>query len=152
MSFIRTDGQAALNSLLVAARETFDHYRDAAELVEANLGQIMRSIGGQRREFIHRLEDAVRASGDLPTMPDPDKEAGEMLIHHIVALIKSHYAADIIEQRIEGEKNLAALIIEAQATELDQASNKLLDEFALHVSEIFTQLQRLQTQLIVHEE
>lgn len=152
MSFFRTDGQAALNSLLVAARETLDHYRDAAELSEENLGQILRSISGKRREFIHKLEDAVRATGDLPTMPDPDKEAGEMLVHHIVALIKSDYTANILEQRMDAEKTLDTLLNEVKATELGVPFNKLLNEFGLHISETLKKLQLLYTQMMAHKE
>ncbi len=152
MNFFRTEGQAALNTLLVAARETLDHYRDVAELVETHLGQIFRGIAAQRRGLIHRLEDAVRASGDLPAVPDPDKEAAVMLLHHVAALIKPHYAGDIIEQRVEGEKKLADLVAAAQATELDAPPTVLLNDFAQHISETITQLQSRPTQVIAQEE
>ncbi len=150
MNFFRTDGQAALNTLLVTARETLDHYRDAAELVEAQVGQIFRDISLHRRAFIHRLEDAVRASGILPAVPDPDKEAGEMLLHHVAALIKDHYENDILDQRIAGEEKLAQLVIEATAT--DTEARSLLDEFAAHVAETIAQLQALRVTVINEDE
>lgn len=148
MNIFRTDGQVALNSLLVAAMETLDHYRDAVELVEPNIGQLFGDIAKQRRALIHRLKDAVRASGDLPAVPDPDKEAGEMLLHRVAALIKSNYTADILEQRITGEKKLADIIAEAQTTEAGAQYARLLDEFALHISETTSQLQSAHTQLM----
>lgn len=151
MKFFRTDDQAALNTLLVAARETLDHYRDAAELVDENLAQIFRGISRQRRIFIHRLEDAVKASGTLPAMPDPDKEAAEMLLHHVAALMKSDYAGDILQQRIEGEKKLVGLVIEAQATELKAPSTILLNDFIQHISETTSQLESMLTKVTVEE-
>ncbi|MES2822791.1 MAG: DUF2383 domain-containing protein [Pseudomonadota bacterium] len=152
MNFFRTDGQAALNTLLVTTRETLDHYRDAMELVDTKLAELFRDICGQRRSFVHRLETAVRASGTLPAVPDPDKEAAEMLLHHVAALIKSHYARDLLEQRIEGEKKLAALVIEAQTAELDSPPTTLLNDFAQHISDTDAKLQSLQTQVSAQEE
>lgn len=67
--------------------------------------QLISDIAQQRRNFIRRLENAVRASSDLPTMPDPDKEDRGMLIHDVAALLEGNYAADLMQQLIEGEKN-----------------------------------------------
>ncbi|MES2674561.1 MAG: DUF2383 domain-containing protein [Pseudomonadota bacterium] len=152
MNFFRTDGQAALNTLLVTTRETLDHYRDAIELVDANLAQLFRDISEQRRGFVCRLEEAVRASGTLPSVPDPDKEAAEMLLHHVAALIKSQYARDILEQRIEGETKLADLVIEAQTTALDSPPISLLNEFAQHISNTIAKLQSLHSQVAAQDE
>ena len=146
MSIFRTDEQAALNNLLKAARETLDHYRDATELVETNHAQLFRNIAQQRRDFVTRLEEAVRMAGDLPVVPDPDKETGEMLIHHVAALLKSDYDADVIEQRIEAEKNLADLTAEAKNTEFEIPDVNLRDDFASHVSDTIAQLQHAHTQ------
>jgi hypothetical protein len=157
MNFFRTDDQAALNTLLVTTRETLDHYRDAIELVDANLAQLFRDISRERRGFVYRLEEAVRASGTLPSVPDPDKEAAEMLLHHVAALIKSHYARDILEQRIEGEKKLAELIIAAQvitagSAELDSPPTDLLNDFSQHISDTIRLLQSMQAQVTTQEE
>lgn len=141
MNFFRTDDQVAFNTVLVAARETLDQYRDAEELVDQNLGEIFRGIEKKRREFIHRLEDAVRALGDLPAVPDPDKESGEMLLHHVAALFKNDYSEDIINQRIEGEKNLANLVKEINMEGLDASHQNLLQEFDVHIAETILQLQ-----------
>lgn len=141
MNFFRTEDQAAFNALLVAARETLDHYRDAVEMVDQNLGEMFRGIGARRREFIHRLEGAVRALGDLPAVPDPDKESGEMLLHHVAALFQNDYAGDILNQRIEGEKKLADLVREVQTSELDASHKGLLQELDLHIADTITQLQ-----------
>ena len=131
MGILRTDGQAALNSLLKTARETLHHYRDATELVDAAIAEIFRDISRQRREFVLRLEDAVRATGSLPAVPDPDKEAGEMLIHHVAAMIKDDYAPDAFQQRIDGEQELLEQVVEAKNTEI--GSSALLQDFEQHI-------------------
>ena len=152
MNIFRTDGQAALNSLIKAARETLDHYRDAIELVEENHAQLFREISQQRHNFIHRFEDAVRASGSLPAVPDPDKEAGEMLIHHVAALIKTDYAPDIFEQRIDSEKNLANELAEAKDTELKTSHANLLSDFEHHIVDTIKRLQHEHEKLVAQAE
>ena len=141
MNFFRTEDQAAFNTLHVATRETLDHYRDAVELVDQSIGKIFRDIGAMRRGFVHRLEEAVRALGDLPAVPDPDKESGEMLLHHVAALFQHDYAADVFHQRIEGEKKLANLVKETQTDSLDESHRNLLQELDVHIAETITQLQ-----------
>ncbi|RYY76087.1 MAG: DUF2383 domain-containing protein [Gammaproteobacteria bacterium] len=151
MKFFRTDAQAALNSLLVTARETLDHYRDAAELVEPKLAEAFKNISRLRRDFIGALENAVRESGDLPAVPDPDKEAGAMLLHHVVAAIKDDYAGDLISQRIEAEQTLLEQLAEAKVIELNAAQKLLMDELSEHVSQTIQHLQTLQTQIPTRE-
>jgi hypothetical protein len=144
MSFIRTDQQAALNDLLVAIRETNDHYRDAVELVNQEaVGNELLGIARYRETFITRLEQAVRESGDLPAVPDPDREAGAMLIHHVTALLKDDVVTDVLEQRLEGEKNLANLIAEGQAVSLEKSHHELLDEISQHIARTIEQLQSI---------
>lgn len=115
MTFIRTDQQAALNNLLVAVRETNAHYRDSVELLtDEVMRKTLRNIIRQREPFLVRLEEAVRAVGDLPSMPDPDREAGAMLLHHVTALMKDDYLEDVITQRLAAENNLAGLVDEGR--------------------------------------
>ncbi len=152
MSILRTDGQAALNSLLKEARETLDHYRDAIELVDKNIADLFRDISTERRSFILRLEDAVRATGSLPTVPDPDKEAGEMLLHHVAAMIKSDYAPDAVAQRIEGEKNLAEQITETKNTKIEIPNLSVLEDFEHHIARTISRLESAQDQLPTQDE
>lgn len=142
MNFIRSDQQVALNNLLVAVRESVDHYRDAAGLLEEkNICALLNDITNERSAFIGRLEQAIRASGDLPTMPDPDKETGEILMHHLAAFLKSQYADKILEQRIEAEKNLASLVIDGKTAGLDESHTILISELDDHVAHTIDKLQ-----------
>ena len=144
MTFIRTDQQAALNNLLVAVRETNDHYRDSAEIIhEENIKKTLRNIARQREPFLTRLEEAVRAVGDLPAVPDPDREAGAMLLHHVTALIKDDYIDDVVTQRLEGEKNLSAIVAEGQKTSLSAPHQNLLNDISHNIRRAIEQLQSM---------
>lgn len=149
MSIIRTDEEVALNDLLVASRETVDHYRDAAEfLKDTNITSVLRTIATQREPFIERLTDAVRALGDLPSMPDPDKETGAMLLHHAGAFLSDDYSTEVLEQRIEAEQHLAELVQAGRAIGLDKSCGPLLDEISEHIAQTSEQLQLLLAQRI----
>jgi len=142
MSFIRSDQQVALNNLLVAVRESIDHYHDAAGLLdEKDIRTALEKISHERKAFAVQLEQAIRDSGDLPTVPDPDKEAGAMLIHHVAALLTPQYAVNILEQRIDAEKNLANLIVDGKTAGLDDSYCALLNALAEHVARTIETLQ-----------
>lgn len=144
MSLIRTDEEVALNDLLIASRESVDHYRDAAEFLDDKaITDVLRAIASQREPFIARFEQAIRAMGELPSVPDPDKEAGTMLIHHAGALLSEDYSSEVIEQRLRAEEALAEFTRTASTLGIDAA---LLNEFSHHLAQTKEQLQALLSQ------
>jgi hypothetical protein len=144
MSILRSDKEVALNDLLVAIRESVDHYRDASAFLDAgNLTQLLASIGARREAFIPPLENAVRALGDLPSVPDPDKETGAMLVHHAAALLSENYAANVINQRLEAEQHIVELINAGRAAGLEEYCGNLMDLLDEHVAQTIKQLQGL---------
>lgn len=139
MSLIRTDEEVALNDLLVASRESVDHYRDAADFLEGKqFTDVLRAIASQRELFIARFEQAIRVLGELPSVPDPDKETGTMLIHHAAALLSKNYSLDVIEQRLTAEEHLTSLTDDARRFGIDAV---LLDDFSTHLAQVNQQLQ-----------
>lgn len=141
MTFIRTDEEVALNDLLVASRETVDHYQHAIEFFkELQLANILRTIVQQREALMVRIESAIRALGDLPSVPDPDKETGQMLLQQISAAISENTAAEILKQRVEAEKHLLELVDACRETSLAQSQARLLDDMDDHITESEDQL------------
>lgn len=139
MFHLLSDCEVALNELLVACRESVDHYQDAAELVEhATIAQQFRSIANQRKLFIDRLETEIRTLGDLPSVPDPDKETGEMIIHHLGAALTDDYASELLAQRITAEQKIKELIISARTTKVSDSCAALLNDLANQVERAIT--------------
>ncbi len=129
MNLLRTDKEVALNDLLVASRESIDHYQDAVEyLDDDHVTPVLRMIMQERLGFIERIEQAIRALGDLPSVPDPDRETGEMLLHHITAALSSDTATQILEQRLKAERHLLELVQVCRAAGLDDEHGPLLRE------------------------
>lgn len=147
MSLVRTDKEVAMQDLLVASRESVDHYRDAAEfLIDSNASELLRAIASQREPFVARLEEAVRTLGDLPKVPDPDKETGAMLIHHAEAFLSEDHVQEVLEQRINSEVQLTQCIIQAREAGLEQSFGNLLDEISAHLIQTEKALKSLLSQ------
>lgn len=145
MNLLRTDKEVALNDLLVASRESADHYQDAIEyLEEEHITEALRQIRQQRLTFIERIEHAIRALGDLPSMPDPDRETGEMLLHHVAAALSSDTATEILEQRVKAERHLLELLDACRTAGLEEAHGTLLAEMEQDVHAVIAQLERLE--------
>ncbi|HSC66417.1 MAG TPA: hypothetical protein VLC79_01915 [Cellvibrio sp.] len=131
-----SDTEVALNELLVACRASVDHYQDAIKLVEdKEIVSHFHTIASQRKKFCKQLEDIIRELGDLPTVPDPDKETGEMILHHLGAALSPDYTEEALNQRLAIEENIMGLIDTARGTQMKAAHEKFLDSLATHIQE-----------------
>jgi hypothetical protein len=135
MFHLLSDTEVALNEILVASRESVDHYEDAIKLVEnTEVAERFQHIAQQRKLFFKRLSAAIRELGDLPSVPDPDKETGEMLLHHLGAALTPDYTNEAIAQRLEAEQHLQELINNARDTDPNENCRALLEDLANQVT------------------
>lgn len=131
-----SDTEVALNELLVACRESVDHYQDAIKLVDqSEVANNFRDIAHHRKLFLNRLATAIRELGDLPSAPDPDKETSEMIIHHLGAALSPDYSREVLTQRIAAEEHIKTLIDNTRATEINATGRALLDDLSQHAEE-----------------
>lgn len=141
MFHLLSDTEVALNELLVACRESIYHFHDATELVESSdVANTFLDIAKNRKLFLTRLELAIRELGDLPSVPDPDKEAGEMVLHHLGAALSTDYTKEALTQRITAEEHILALINAARTTEPNQSCTTLLNDLSKHIGETIDKL------------
>lgn len=142
-----SDLEVSLNELLVACRESVDHFRDATRIIAAErMAQDLKQIADTREQFIPALENQIRALGDLPAMPDPDKEDSAMLLHHIGAAVSDDYTHTLLQQRIEAEKNILVLIEQTKNNDEDNACVSLLDDLEAQVKNAIEKLSVLAAQ------
>ncbi|MEN0037835.1 MAG: DUF2383 domain-containing protein [Cellvibrio sp.] len=136
MFHLLSDTEVALNEILVACRESVDHYEDAIQLVEnPAVTERFQQIAAQRKLFFKRLSVAIRELGDLPSVPDPDKETGEMILHHLGAAFTPDYTNEVLAQRIEREQQLLELIRNARDTDANENCRTLLDDLSTQVTD-----------------
>ncbi len=136
MFHLLSDSEVVLNELLVACRESIDHYEDAINLSENPvITDSFRKIAAARKPFINKLEEEIRQLGDLPSVPDPDKETSEMIMHHVGAAFTPDYTHELLAQRIEAEENIKSIIAQAHATQPSETCVNLLNELRAHVEQ-----------------
>jgi len=126
--------EVTLNELLVASRESVDHFRDGVNLVtDEKIAREFKHLASEREPFILLLEQKIRDLGDLPTVPDPDKEDSEMLLHHIGAAVSEDYTDKLIQQRVDAEKKLLDIIQRTRTNDESNSCKTLLDNLEQQV-------------------
>lgn len=144
MSLIRNDLQLALHDLLIAIQESADHYQDAAEFLgDHQVCVYFQQFAKQRLILAARLEEAIRAEGDLPPAPDPDKETSSIVFEHLLANLSSHEAAKVIEHRISSEKDISELVQKAEDSGVGEHHSALLKDISENNRLILQSLQDL---------
>ncbi|KUJ84950.1 hypothetical protein AWR36_004800 [Microbulbifer flavimaris] len=121
MSIIRNDTQVALNDLHVALQRSSDHYLDAAKfLQDEQASEFCRQVAAEREQLINAVEQAVRESGELPSAPDRDREAGEELLERLEGLFSADQTREVLQKRLDTERELRALLAKPDMAVLDE--------------------------------
>lgn len=145
MTIIRTEQQVALHDLLVAAEKSEDLLRDAAVFLddtrmEHELGQ----LADRRHGVVRDLRAAIVALNDMPSVPDPDAESAEKLLHHISALFTGERSRETtLRQRLAAEEQLGALLADVQQRNLGGQFGEVLYEVKESIREVTLHLQQL---------
>lgn len=144
MFYILSDTEVAFNEILVACQESIDYYENAITRIDdENKAALFQSIVNQRKLFSNSLTDIIRSNGDLPAMPDPDKETGEMIIEQVAASLSANDINYVVSHRIETEKHLQTLIEKATEMEMNESDQKLLQNFLNHIEKTIEDLSSL---------
>lgn len=144
MNLFRNPQQLALNDILVAVRASADQYRDAADFVESRgASEELRRIANERDALVRRLEQAVRLAGDLPSVPDEDRESVEKLFHRLHASLSKDEIRDIMRQRLDTEYELARIVSAIRESGSVDDYLGLIEDVQRHVQVVITQLEQL---------
>lgn len=144
MNLIRTEQQVALNELLVAVEKSADHLRDAAAFLdEADIEHELIQLAERREQVAADLRTAIRASGDLPSAPDPDTESSEKLLHRISAFITGEKEQHTLQQRLNAEESLAELTDAVRQRDIGPELDGLIYEVKESIREVKLHLQNL---------
>lgn len=136
MTILRSELQVALQDLYRMARESADHYQDAAQFVHAaSATRLFTRIAGEREALARQLASAIRDTDDLPAAPDADREAGEQLIHRLHAWFTADQTEDILQQRLKAEQELAQQLDARRDAATDDSYRKLHNHFARQVDD-----------------
>lgn len=136
MNVLLNEVQVALNNLHVALMESADHYRYAAEFVsDTKTRELFEALAEARDLLADKAAEAIRASDDLPSVPDTDRETGEHILQWFKAVFSADEAAEVITQRIEAEAQFEQQLNTPEMAVMDKDYPSLRQE-CLHSVEV----------------
>ncbi|WP_250462367.1 hypothetical protein [Microbulbifer litoralis] len=143
MSLIRNETQTALGQLHIALQHSADCYRHTAEFLDdASVGGQFIDIAAGRERLAARVAEAIRATGDLPSEPDPDRETGEQLLSRLRSLFSADQVQEVTEQRLEADRELAAQLDGGELAVLEDEYGPLMADCREAVKETIAALRR----------
>lgn len=124
---LSTPAEAALAEIGSYCRECADRYRDAAGLAQSvPLRDLFATLAARHDTAAAEVESYIRAHGELPRMPDPEREA----LGELATRVKRVFAADegdvLIGERVDGARQLDALVVAALRFDHDAATRACL--------------------------
>ncbi|WP_237055846.1 hypothetical protein [Microbulbifer sediminum] len=142
MALIRDDVQVALNDLHVALKHSADHYRYAAEfLSDESAASHCQAIAGERDQLAGLVADAIRAAGDLPAVPDSEREVGEQLLQRLESMFSADQAREVMAQRRDADRDLLAWLEGDALAALEAGHGDLLRRCRASVADTLAALQ-----------
>lgn len=130
---LRDEREMAINDVETLCVEAADHYAAAAgRAQDAALAALFEELALQYRQFAAALARHIRASGDLPQQPDPDKETMADAFTSIKGLLRGDLRSTLIDDRARGEDAIATAARAALAQDVDDALRALLQEVLAH--------------------
>lgn len=140
----RSEQEVALNDLEAATREAADFYADDTDALRSGpLAQLFADLAARRDRYASRLAELIRRGGDLPAVPDTDRETLLRLGKRLRAALAPDAVAEILADRIAAEEALYGLIERAQAEVRRPELRALLDEFRRDCEQARDELGRL---------
>lgn len=145
MSILRDPVQTALQELVVAGQKTADQLREATTAVDrTDISRVLQSCAERRQARVDELAAAIRADGDLPAVPDADREDLEGLVHHAAASFSSQPGwVTFVQQRVEAEAKLAQLLDQHQHLDYEPQARLATDSLRADVNTTMQSLQSL---------
>lgn len=130
---LRDDRQMAIARVETLCIEATDRYASAAEKADTPaLAGLFTELAQQHRQFVAELAHQIRAIGDLPQPPDPDKETIEDVLTSVKGWLRGDVQGTLTEDRARGEEALADAARDALAHELPADLRALLQEILAH--------------------
>lgn len=125
----RSEAQVALDDLQLACRHAAGLYEeDAAIIGNAPLAELFRELGAQRSRMADRLERQQRRLGDLPSVPDEDRETLTHLKDRLQAQLSRDEYRTLLDNRLQTEHELEYLVDRALTQELPAPARSLLED------------------------
>lgn len=124
---LRTDQELALDDVTEASKYAADQFEKLAEMSRKSaLCEVIKDLEETHRRHVSKLEELVRRMGNLPSAPDPDREAFSRLRMRVRAALSEDRDGVLAECCREIEKRVVDSVREAQENNLSDEVRTLL--------------------------
>jgi uncharacterized protein (TIGR02284 family) len=142
---LRTDQELALDDVTEASKYAVDQFEKLAEMPqEPTLCDLIKDFGNAHRRHVSRLEETVRRMGNLPSAPDPDREAFSRLATRVKAALAEDRDRVVAESCSEIETRIIDAVHQARKKDLLDDIRSLLADIGEDCGKM---LQRLEDYL-----
>lgn len=127
---LRTDQELALDDVTEASKYAADQFEKLAELSkDSALSELIGNLEETHRRHVSKLEELIRRMGNLPSAPDPDREA----LSRLGMRVKAAFAQDREGELAECCREIESRVIE---TVREAREKNLTDELRTLVADI----------------
>lgn len=131
---LRDDRQAALNRIETLCLASAADYEAAAEQThDSALSGDFQALASRHRALAERLAPHIRALGDLPRQPDPDREAFGHVLDGLRTLLAQNESAELVERRLAAENELMDALRAALELPMPEPTRTALHELQSEV-------------------
>ncbi|MBN7798604.1 hypothetical protein [Parahaliea mediterranea] len=112
MSILRDDRSVARQEVLESGWSCVDHLDELATSIDnPALERPLAALATAKRDLLEELAAAVRRAGELPVLPDRDRETLEEFVDRVSGwLVDGGSPRALLRPRLEAEQRLAELI------------------------------------------
>jgi uncharacterized protein (TIGR02284 family) len=131
---LRDEIQTALNEVETLCLASADDYASSAGKAEdPTLARQFEGVAQQRRALAAALAPHIRALGDLPQVPDPDREAVEHVLVGIQAFLSGDRTASLRAHHLRTDAQLQQALASALQQRLPNETHSLLERMLQQV-------------------
>lgn len=143
---LRDDRQMALNDVESLCIEAADHFASAARLAATTpAAALFDDLAQRRRRLAADLAQHIRALGDLPQTPDPDRELFGDMVSGLKTLFSADTAQTLIDERLAFEQSIVDAIMTARRQALPPEALATIDRIEADVRLAQSQLTAART-------
>jgi len=125
---LRTDPELALDQVTEASKYAADQFEKLAGVPqEPALSELIRDFEKTHRRHISNLEESIRGMGNLPSEPDPDREAFNRLATRVKAALAEDRDRVVAESCRDIETRIVEKVHQARKENFSDEVRTLLD-------------------------
>lgn len=131
---LRPEKILALDDVTEACQEAVDHFTQFADSVAPTaMTRLFADLAERHRQHVAWLDEQVQRLGELPSRPDPDREALEQVATWVRAAFAERREEALVDKALEYEERIGEALAKARQRDLPEAARSLLADMAADV-------------------